>query len=69
MRVGWIGFVVSFATAACVALAPAGEVVVCPEAAPGPLDNPLKGWCPYTDAGPIHQPYSMVFLIPMSSRR
>ncbi len=30
--------------------------------AAGPLDNPLKGWCPYTDAGPIHQPYSMVFL-------
>jgi hypothetical protein len=30
-------------------------------AASGPLDNPLKGWCPYTDAGPIHQPYSMVF--------
>lgn len=29
--------------------------------APGPLDNPLKGWCTYTDAGPIHQPYSMVF--------
>ena len=28
----------------------------------GPLDNPLKGWCPYTDAGPIRQPYSMVFL-------
>jgi hypothetical protein len=29
---------------------------------PGPLDNPLKGWCPYTNAGPISQPYSMVFL-------
>ena len=38
------------------------EIVVHPEAAPGPLDNPLKGWCPYTDAGPIHQPYSMAFL-------
>ena len=38
------------------------EVVVRPEAAPGPLDNPLKGWCPFTDAGPIRQPYSMVFL-------
>jgi Domain of unknown function (DUF4832) len=38
------------------------EVIVRPEAAPGPLDNPLKGWCPYTDAGPIRQPYSMVFL-------
>jgi hypothetical protein len=40
----------------------ADEVVVRPEPAPGPLDNPLKGWCPYTIAGPIHQPYSMVFL-------
>jgi hypothetical protein len=28
--------------------------------APGPLNNPLKGWCVYTD-GPIYQPYSMVF--------
>jgi hypothetical protein len=27
----------------------------------GPLDNPLKGWCVYTDAGTIYQPYSMVF--------
>ena len=33
-----------------------------PEPAPGPLDNPLKGWCPYTDANPIRMPYSMVFL-------
>jgi hypothetical protein len=40
----------------------ADEVVVRPDAAPGPLANPLKGWCPYTDAGPIRQPYSMVFL-------
>ncbi|CAN5906226.1 hypothetical protein BH23PLA1_BH23PLA1_29940 [soil metagenome] len=37
------------------------EVIVRPEAAPGPLDNPLKGWCSYTNAGRIHQPYSMVF--------
>ena len=37
------------------------ETVVRPAAAPGPLDNPLKGWCTYTDAGTIHQPYSMVF--------
>ncbi len=50
------------ATATLVAAASAGEVVVRPESAPGPLDNPLKGWCPYTDAGPIRQPYSMVFL-------
>lgn len=38
------------------------EVVVRPVAVPGPLDNPLKGWAPYTDAGTIRQPYSMVFL-------
>ena len=31
------------------------------KSAPGPLDNPLKGWCPYTDAGPITQPYSMTY--------
>jgi hypothetical protein len=37
------------------------EKVVRPAAAPGPLDNPLKGWCPYTDAGTIYLPYSMVF--------
>ncbi len=39
----------------------AEEIVFRPRAADGPLDNPLKGWCPYTDAGEIHQPYSMVF--------
>jgi hypothetical protein len=39
----------------------AQEVVVRPEPSAGPLDNPLKGWCPYTNAGVIHQPYSMVF--------
>jgi hypothetical protein len=39
----------------------AEELVIRPDAAPGPLDNPLKGWCPYTDAGEITQPYSMVF--------
>lgn len=37
------------------------SVIIRPEPAPGPLDNPLKGWCPYTNAGEIHQPYSMVF--------
>lgn len=36
--------------------------VVRPAPAPGPLDNPLKGWCTYTDAGTIDQPYSIVFL-------
>lgn len=39
----------------------AQEVVVRPQAMAGRLDNPLKGWCPYTNAGKIHQPYSMVF--------
>lgn len=29
--------------------------------APGPLANPFKGWCPYTDAGSIRQPYAMVY--------
>jgi len=27
-----------------------------------PYDQPLKGWAPYTTAGKIHQPYSMVYL-------
>lgn len=39
----------------------AEEVVVRPQPKAGPLDNPVKGWCPYTNAGEIHQPYSMVF--------
>ncbi len=38
------------------------ERVVRFDAAPGPVDNPLKGWCPYTVVGPLSQPYSMVFL-------
>lgn len=37
------------------------EKLVRLKAAPGPLSNPLKGWCPYTDAGEIELPYSMVF--------
>ncbi|WP_442483798.1 DUF4832 domain-containing protein [Aeoliella sp. SH292] len=39
----------------------ADEVIVRPRPADGPLDNPLKGWCPYPNAASIHQPYSMVF--------
>lgn len=39
----------------------ADDVLVRPKPADGPLNNPLKGWCPYPNAGPIHQPYSMVF--------
>jgi len=44
------------------ALLLASTQVIHPAPAPGPLDNPLKGWCSYPDAGPITQPYSMVFL-------
>ena len=36
-------------------------MVVRQAAAPGPPDNPLKGWCPFTDAGPIRQPYGIPF--------
>jgi hypothetical protein len=42
-------------------LAGAEITIVRPQAADGPLDNPLKGWCCYTNAGKIHQPYAMVF--------
>ena len=38
-----------------------GQVVARPEPGPGPLANPLKGWCPYVNAGPIRLPYSMVY--------
>ena len=38
-----------------------GQVVVRPEPGPGPPANPLKGWCPYVNAGPITLPYSMVY--------
>jgi hypothetical protein len=62
VRVEWFGLLAFLATATAAAGPPAGEVVVRPEAAAGPLANPLKGWCPYTDAGPIRQPYSMVYL-------
>ena len=36
-------------------------VTVRPAFKAGPLDNPLKGWCPYANAGKIRQPYSMTF--------
>jgi len=44
-----------------VASTTAGDVIIHPQPAEGPLDNPLKGWCPYANAGTIRQPYSMVF--------
>lgn len=62
MRFGWIALLVLMLATPALAAPPEANVVVRAEAAHGPLDNPLKGWCPYTDAGPIHQPYSMVFL-------
>jgi hypothetical protein len=37
------------------------ETVVRPKIGAGPLDNPLKGWCPFADAGEIWMPYTMVF--------
>ena len=46
---------------ACAQTASTSNVVVKPPIAAGPLDNPLKGWCPYTEAGEIHQPYSMTY--------
>jgi hypothetical protein len=62
MRSLWLGLLVALTTTNSYASPPGDEIVVVPEPAPGPLDNPLKGWCPYADAGPIRQPYSMVFL-------
>lgn len=55
----WLLALFFAATSSCLH---ADDVVVNPSPAPGPLDNPLKGWCPYTNAGEIDQPYSMVFL-------
>jgi hypothetical protein len=52
------GFVLSLTD---VRPAAADDVVIRPQPKPGALDNPLKGWCPYTNAGEIYQPYSMVF--------
>src|SRR3954462_10963166 len=61
MRVGWVGLLGLLSTTTGLAAPPEPDVVVRPGPAPGPLDNPLKGWCPYADAGPIRQPYPMVF--------
>ena len=30
-------------------------------AGPGPIDNPLKGWCPWATGVALHQPYSLVY--------
>ena len=53
-----LGVALFLVPTACIS---AEEVVVRPKPAEGPLDNPLKGWCPYPNAGTIDQPYSMVF--------
>jgi hypothetical protein len=62
MRSSWPFLLAALITTNSFGGSPGDEIVVVPETAPGPLDNPLKGWCPYADAGPIRQPYSMVFL-------
>ena len=38
-----------------------GDRVFRLEPALGPLSNPLKGWCPYTDDENIYQPYSLTY--------
>lgn len=53
--------IILFAGFGSVLLAAPPESVVRPKVVAGPLDNPLKGWCPFTDAGEITLPYSMVF--------
>ncbi|WZO98604.1 DUF4832 domain-containing protein [Isosphaeraceae bacterium EP7] len=57
MRARWIALLVALLSPA----AHAEDIVVRPAAAPGPLDNPLKGWCPYA-RGAVRQPYTMVYL-------
>ena len=61
MRAGPIRFMLAAIIMAVAIDSSAHETVVRTEPAPGAIDNPFKGWCPYTDAGPIHMPYSMVF--------
>jgi hypothetical protein len=63
-RRSWFGLALCLTLSSCVfsaSVSAAEEVVVRPRPKAGPLDNPLKGWCPYTDAGKVRQPYSMVF--------
>ncbi|BDI34252.1 beta-galactosidase [Capsulimonas corticalis] len=64
MKFHWPRMIVLGLAAACLGCAPMsrgqGQLVHL-NPGPGPLDNPLKGWCTYTTAGPIHQPYSMVY--------
>lgn len=54
-------FLGAWAAIAPVEQGTAEDLRIRPQPQAGPVDNPLKGWCPYTNAGVIHQPYSMVF--------
>ena len=57
-----LSLTLSIATMLFPSLAIAEDVVVKPKAAEGPVDNPLKGWCPYSNDPSIQQKYSMVYL-------
>ena len=48
MKIGWILLLMMLTIPRTTALPPHRAVRLAP--APGPLDNPLKGWCPYTVA-------------------
>lgn len=50
-----------FCSLAATTVAAPPETVVRPKVGVGPLDNPLKGWCPFAEAGEITLPYSMVY--------
>ncbi|MCW3059052.1 MAG: hypothetical protein JWQ02_873 [Capsulimonas sp.] len=64
MKLHWPRMIVLGLAAVCLGFVPMsrgqGQTVRL-SPGPGPLDNPLKGWCTYTTAGPIRQPYSMVY--------
>ena len=57
----WILLAAQFVSVTWLAAAADSLTVYRPPAGLGPLDNPLKGYCLYTNAGKIHRPYSMVF--------
>lgn len=40
---------------------PASSQTVSLPAGSGPIDNPLKGWCPWATGVELHQPYSLVY--------
>ena len=57
----WILLAAQIVSVTWLAAAADSLTVYRPPAGLGPLDNPLKGYCLYTNAGKIHRPYSMVF--------